>query len=59
LTEGIKSAAKEPGRQGDDGLEEIKDGAHGDADEPEGEKQEPGEGIENESQKGQGPAQDK
>jgi hypothetical protein len=49
-------AAENPGRKHDDGLEKLEDGRDRDPKEPEGEEEEPDDGVEKEGDESQGPA---
>jgi len=55
---GLKRAAEQPGRQGDDGLEQVENGIDGDPQKLEGKKKEPDKGIEDEGEESQRPAED-
>jgi len=55
---GLSSTAEEPGRERDDGNEELKNGLQGEAQEPERQGQEPDDRIEDEGQNRQRPADD-
>ena len=49
------SASQDSGREGDNRLEEVKDGIDCNPEEAKGQRQEPDEGIQDERQEGQGP----
>src|SRR4030042_2298524 len=53
---GMGRPAQQARRKGDDRLEQVQDGAHGDAQEPEGEEQEPDDGEKKKSHEGDRPA---